>query len=131
MEPELLSRLKRVASKQTLILSHYGRKTGALHQVTIWFMLDNERFYISTANTQRQWVRNVQKTPQIKLSIGGEKFEGTARFLTGRSEHEHAMAAIRRKYWIYAPIMGLWRLLIALGAMRDTTGSFEVTFAGQ
>ncbi|HUB01927.1 MAG TPA: hypothetical protein VL983_04555 [Terriglobales bacterium] len=41
------------------------------------------------------------------------------------------MAAIRRKYWIYAPIMGLWRLLIALGAMRDTTGSFEVTFAGQ
>jgi len=131
VEPELLSRLKRVASKQTLILSHYGCKTGALHQVTIWFMLDNERFYISTANTQRQWVRNVQKTPQIKLSIGGEKFEGTARFLTGRSEHEHAMAAIRRKYWIYAPIMGLWRLLIALGAMRDTTGSFEVTFAGQ
>ena len=50
---------------------------------------------------KRQWVRNVQKTPQVKLSIGGEKFEGTARFLTDRSEHERAMTAIRRKYWLF------------------------------
>ena len=28
----------------------------------------------------RQWVRNVQKTPQVKLSIGGEYFSRTARF---------------------------------------------------
>jgi len=28
----------------------------------------------------RQWVRNIQKTLQVKLSIGGEYFSGTARF---------------------------------------------------
>jgi hypothetical protein len=28
----------------------------------------------------RQWVRNIQKTLQFKLSIGGEYFSGTARF---------------------------------------------------
>jgi len=32
--------------------------------------------------------RKVQKTPQIKLSMGGETFSGTARFLTDRAEHD-------------------------------------------
>ncbi len=100
------------------------------HEVTIWFVLDGERLYIGTANVKRQWVRNVQKTPQVKPSIGGENFEGTARFLTDRPEHERAMAAIRRKYWIFRPIIELGRILSALGLMRDNTGSSEVTLAG-
>jgi deazaflavin-dependent oxidoreductase (nitroreductase family) len=120
-----------VAARQTLTLKHYGRKSGKPHEVTIWFVLDDEKFYIGTANLNRQWVRNVQKqTPQVKLSIGGETFEGTARFLTDRSEHEHAMTAIRRKYWIFRPIIEFGRFLAAVGLMRDKTGSFEVLLAG-
>ena len=84
MESNALTRLKRVAARQTLTLTHYGRKSGKPYNVTIWFVLDEEKFYIGTANVNRQWVRNVQKTPQVKLSIGGEKFDGTARFLTDR-----------------------------------------------
>jgi len=78
----------------------------------------------------RQWVRNVQKTPKIRLSIGGENFKGTARFLTDRTEHERAMAAIRQKYWMFRPIIELGRVLSAMGLMRDNTGSFEVALAG-
>ncbi|HYA64350.1 MAG TPA: nitroreductase family deazaflavin-dependent oxidoreductase [Candidatus Sulfotelmatobacter sp.] len=130
MESSTLARLKKVAAKQTLTLTHYGRKSGNPYEVTIWFVLDGKKFYISTANVNRQWVRNVQKTPQIKLSIGGEKFEGTARFLADRAEHERAMAAIRRKYWMYMPIMALGQILTAIGVMRDNSGSFEVSFAG-
>ncbi len=33
-------------------------------------------------------------------------------------------------YWMYAPIMALGRILIAMSVMRDNTGSFKVTFAG-
>jgi deazaflavin-dependent oxidoreductase (nitroreductase family) len=105
MESDVLNRLRRVAGKQTTSLTHCGRKTGKPHEVTIWFVLDGDRLYVGTANVKRQWVRNVQKTPQVKLSIGGEMFEGTARFLTDRTEHEHAMAAIRRKYWMFRPII--------------------------
>ena len=130
MESGLLNRLKGVAGRQTMTLTHCGRKSGKPYEVTIWFVLDDEKFYIGTSNVKRQWVRNVQKTLQIKLSIGGEKFEGTARFLADRTEHERAMAAIRRKYWIYMPIMALGRVLIAMGVMRDNTGSFELTLAG-
>jgi deazaflavin-dependent oxidoreductase (nitroreductase family) len=130
MESTELARLRQAAGKPTTRLTHYGRKTGTPHEVTIWFVLDGDRLYIGTANVNRQWVRNVQKTPQVKLSIGGETFEGTARFLTDRAEHERAMAAIRRKYWMFRPIIELGRFLAAIGLMRDKTGSFEVTLAG-
>src|SRR5215469_15547777 len=76
MESTELARLRRVADKQTTRLTHYGRKTGKPHEVTIWFVLDGDRLYIGTANVKRQWVHNVQKTPQIKLSIGVRSSKG-------------------------------------------------------
>jgi len=39
------------------------------------------------------------------------------------------MRAIRRKYWIFRPLIALGRVLTAIGVMRDKTGSFEVTLA--
>ena len=129
MEPNVLTRLKRVAGKQTTTLTHYGRKTGKPHEVTIWFVVDGDNVYIGTANVNRQWVRNVQKTPRVRLSMGGETYDGMARFLTDRAEHERAMAAIRRKYWMYRPLIALGRVLTAIGVMREKTGSFEVDLA--
>jgi hypothetical protein len=46
-----------------------------------------------------------------------------------RRDHERAMAAIQRKYWMFRPIIGLGRVLTAMGLMRDNTGSLEVTLA--
>ncbi len=71
-----LPRLKKVTGRQTTRLTHYGRKTGKPYEVTIWFALDADKLYIGTANVNRQWVRNVQKTPQVKLRIGEGHFEG-------------------------------------------------------
>jgi deazaflavin-dependent oxidoreductase (nitroreductase family) len=127
MESNVAVRLKRVAARQTVTLTHYGRKSGKPYEVTIWFVLEGDKVYLGTANVNRQWVRNVQKTPHVRLSIGGETFDGAARFLTDRAEHERAMASIRRKYWMFRPLIALGRVLTAVGAMRDNTGSFEVT----
>ena len=130
MESDVIARLRRVAARHTLLLTHYGRKSGKPYDVTIWFVVDGEKVYIGTANVSRQWVRNVQKTPQVKLSIGSEMFDGTARFLADHAEHERAMAAIRRKYWMYRPFIALGQILTAIGVMRYKTGSFEVTLPG-
>jgi len=130
VEPQTLTRLQRVAGKHTTKLTHYGRKTGKAYEVTIWFVLDGEKLFIGTANVNHQWFRNVQKTPQIKLSIGGESFTGAARFLSDRAERERARSAIRRKYWPFLPIIALGRILTALGLMRDNSGFFEVALAG-
>ena len=81
MEPDIKARLKGVETRHTLKLTHYGRKSGKSYVVTIWFVGDDGKLYIGTANVNRQWVRNVQKTPQITLSIGGETFEGVDNLL--------------------------------------------------
>lgn len=120
-------RLKSVAGRQTLTLTHYGRKTGKPYNVTIWFVVDGDKVILGTANVNRQWVRNVQKTPHVKLSIGGDTFEGEARYLTDRAERERAMKMVRRKYWMFLPILGLGALLMAIGIIKDNTGAFEVT----
>ena len=130
MDANAQARLGRLADRQTVTLTHYGRKSGKPYNVTIWFVVDGDRVYIGSANVNRQWVRNVQKTPRIKLAVGGETFDAEARFVTDRTEHEHALAAIQRKYWMFSPIIALGRLLTALGVMRDNTGSFEVNLNG-
>lgn len=130
MEATELAQLRRLARNKTTVLTHYGRKTGKPYKVRIWFVLDRDKLYIGTANVNHQWVRNVQKTPQVKLSIGGHHLNGTARFLKDGSENEHAMAAMRRKYWMFRPILDLGRLLAAIGLVRDRTGWFEVSLVG-
>ena len=127
MESNALARLKRLAGKSTLILTHYGRKSGKPYEVKIWFVVDGDRVFIGTADVRHQWVKNVQKNQPIKLSIGGEKFEAEARFLDDAAERDRALAAAGRKYWMYSPVFALGKMLIALGLMRNWTGAFEVT----
>jgi deazaflavin-dependent oxidoreductase (nitroreductase family) len=122
-----MERLDRVAGHQTARLTHYGRKSGKAYGVTIWFVVDGERMYLGTANVNRQWVRNVQTTPNVELRIGGEVLDGAARFLADQSEHERAQARIRKKYWIYWPVFVVVRVLVAIGFVKNRPGSFEVT----
>ena len=129
MDANALARLKRLAGKQTLILTHYGRKSGKPYEVQIWFVVDGDKVFIGTANLERQWVRNLQKNPRIKLSVGGEKFEAEARFIADPAERDRALAAMARKYWVYSPIFALGKMLTAIGIMRNTTGAFEVRLA--
>jgi len=126
MDADALARLKRLAGRSTLILTHYGRKSGKPYEVKIWFVVEGNRAFIGTANVQRQWVQNVQKNPRIKLSVGGEEFEAEARFLVDPAERDRALAAMGRKYWMYSPIFILGKMLTAIGLMRNTTGAFEV-----
>ena len=122
-----MQRLNQVATRQTVKLTHYGRKSGKPYEVTIWFVVKGDGVILGTANVNRQLVRNVQKTSRVRLSIGGETFEGEARFLSDRVEHERAQAMIRKKYWMYRPILAVGRVLMAMRLLQDRTGSFEVT----
>jgi deazaflavin-dependent oxidoreductase (nitroreductase family) len=127
MELSLSERLKRVAGRQTLRLTHYGRKSGQPFEVTIWFVARGDKVYLGTANVSRQWVRNVKKNPRVVLSIGAEKFEGNARFLEDAAERDRAMAMVRRKYWVFLPMIAFAQFLAALGILKNVTGAFEVT----
>ena len=127
MDANALARLKRLAGRSTLVLTHFGRKSGKPYEVKIWFVVDGDQVFIGTANVERQWVRNVQKNPRIKLSVGGERFEAEAWFLADPAERDRALTAMVRKYWMYSPVFAVGKLLAAIGLMRNTTGAFEVT----
>ena len=130
MESNALARLRRLAGKSTLVLTHYERKSGKPYEVKIWFVVDGDRVFIGTADVRHQWVKNVQKNQPIKLSIGGEKFEAEARFLDDAAERDRALAAAGRKYWMYSPVFALGKMLIAIGLMRNRTGAFGVPKRG-
>lgn len=119
--------LQAVAARQTLILTHYGRKSGKPYTVTIWFAVDGDKVYLPTASVTRQWVRNVRQTPKVEMSIGGVAFAGKARFLSKISERDDAMSRVLRKYWMFAPLILFGRLLTAVGVVNDDSGAFEVT----
>jgi deazaflavin-dependent oxidoreductase (nitroreductase family) len=127
MESKLTERLKGIAGRQTLRLTHYGRKSGKPYEVTIWFVVCADKVYLGTANVNRQWVRNVMKNPRVLLSIGDEKFEGDARFLADPAERDRAMAMVRRKYWVFLPMIAFAQFLAALGIVKNVSGAFEVT----
>jgi F420H(2)-dependent quinone reductase len=96
--------------------------------VTIWFIVNGDQVFLATANRNRQWVRNVQKTPRVKLTIGGETFDASAQFISEPAEHERVLSLVHRKYWMFLPIMLSGRTLMSLRLIPDNTGSFEVTF---
>jgi deazaflavin-dependent oxidoreductase (nitroreductase family) len=126
MNSTVAERLKQVAGRQTLRLTHYGRRSGKPYEVTIWFVADGDKIYLATGNVNRQWVRNVKKTPRVRLSIGGELFDGEARFLTDPGQLAHVMALVRRKYWMFLPFIAVWKILAGLGIAQYATGAFEV-----
>ena len=126
MESTAAERLKRISNKQTLKLTHYGRKSGKPYEVTTWFIADGDKVYLPTGNVNRQWVKNVKQTPRVRLSVGGETFDGEARFLAAPGEHDRVMSMVARKYWMFLPMIAVWRLLAAPGILQFATGAFEV-----
>jgi hypothetical protein len=61
------------------------------------------------------------------LSIGSEKFEGDARFLDDPAERDRAMVLVRRKYWVFLPMIAFAQPLAALGILKNVSGALEVT----
>ena len=126
MDSTTAARLQRVQGKHTLRLTHYGRKTGQPHEVTIWFLFDGERMYLATANVNRQWVKNVVKTPRVHLTVVGEEFDGEVRFINDRAERNGVLKKFQNKYWMYMPAFVIGRIAQKLGIVRNTVGAFEV-----
>lgn len=96
----LRERLAAVSNRSVLRLTHYGRKTGAAHEVTTWFAVDGETLYIPTSDRGRQWTRNVQHTPRVHVAIGPQSFTGTIAPVTADPEMHRVYRLLKDKYWI-------------------------------
>ena len=126
MESKSFERLRRAGDRQTLRLTHYGRKTGRPYEVTIWYLVDAEKLYLVTANASRNWVRNVKSRHAVSLRIGEEVFNGDVREITDPQEREKVNGLVERKYWFVVPMLRLGRFLNSIGILRDNSSAFEV-----
>ena len=126
MESKSFERLRRAGDRQTLKLTHYGRKTGKAYEVVIWYLVGDDKLYLVSANANRNWVRNVKVRPAISLRIADDVFNGNVRVITDPDEREKVNALVERKYWFVIPMLRLARLLNSIGIVSDNSAAFEV-----
>jgi deazaflavin-dependent oxidoreductase (nitroreductase family) len=131
MASKSFDRLRNAGPRQTLSLTHYGRKSGSPYEVTIWYLLDKDRLYLISANVSRNWVRNVKVRPAVSLRVGNEVFNGNVREITDKQERDKVSRLVERKYWYVAPALRLGQFLMSMGVVRDNTAAFEVTLADE
>ncbi len=126
MDASLAQRLQKISRHQILTLTHSGRKTGNPYKVTIWFIVEDDRLYLVTADPRRTWTRNVAVKPRVKLQVGGDSFEGTVEPITHPTDREHVLRLVQQKYWYALPFLLAGRFLQAIGVVKDHSGAFEV-----
>jgi deazaflavin-dependent oxidoreductase (nitroreductase family) len=131
MASKSLERLRKAGDRQTLRLTHYGRKSGRPYEVTIWYLVDKDGLYLISANASRNWVRNVKARPAISMRVGNEVFNGNVRAITDKQEREKVDGLVLRKYWFFAPLLRAGQYLMSMGIMRDNTAAFEVILADE
>jgi deazaflavin-dependent oxidoreductase (nitroreductase family) len=80
-----------------LYLTTIGRKTGNPHEIEIWYVAHEGRYYLVSEGRERSnWVQNIQNNPAIHFYVEGKPHEGTGRAVNAQAEPELA-EAVRAK----------------------------------
>src|SRR5258708_29313657 len=123
MASKSIERMRRGGDRQTLKLTHYGRKSGRPYEVTIWYLVDDDRLYLVSANADRNWVRNVKARPAISLRVRNEVFNRNVRVITDKPQRVKVHSLTEPKYWNIAPLLRMVHFLMSLGMLRDNTAA--------
>jgi deazaflavin-dependent oxidoreductase (nitroreductase family) len=87
---------------QFLYLTTTGRKTGQPRQIEIWFVEAEGKLYILAEHFHRaQWVKNILANPRVRVRVGEDEFDATARVLDPAQDGEAwetARRLAREKY---------------------------------
>jgi deazaflavin-dependent oxidoreductase (nitroreductase family) len=71
-----------LADEAFCYLTTTGRVTGKPREIEIWFGLNGRTLYLLSGGRERSdWVRNLQKAPDVSVRIAGRTFAGRARIV--------------------------------------------------
>lgn len=66
-----------------LYLTTKGWKSGRDHEIEIWYVeLDGRYYIVSEGREKSHWVQNIKHNPVISVRVGKESFEGRGRIVT-------------------------------------------------
>ena len=90
---------ERLAGEDFCYLTTVGRRSGKAHTIEIWFALLNGNLYLlSGGGDSADWVRNLRKTPAVKVRIGSRTVAARAREVTAPDEDALARRLLDEKY---------------------------------
>ena len=102
--------LRALAREDFCYLTTTGRVTGWPHTIEIWFSLDGQTLYMLSGGRERSdWVKNLQRAPEVTVRIGSERFEGYARVVEDTEEDELARQLLVDKYETRPGSLSNWR----------------------
>jgi deazaflavin-dependent oxidoreductase (nitroreductase family) len=102
--------LRTLAGEDFCYLTTTGRVTGRPHTIEIWFSLDGQALYMLSGGRDRSdWVKNLQRTPEVTVRIANETFEGRARVVEDTEEDELARQLLVDKYESRPGSLSNWR----------------------
>lgn len=100
-----------------------GRKSGKPHTVKIWFAADREKVYVTSGRgLGAQWIKNLQKNPQVTLRIGTTTLKGTASWREGPEVRATIFPLFFKKYFsarIFSWILGWYKQEFAFEITPD------------
>ena len=106
----MATNLGALASEDFCYLTTTGRVTGRPHTIEIWFALDGRTLYmLSDGRDRSDWVKNLQRTPQVTVRIADERLEGLARVVEEGEEDELARRLLVTKYERTPGSLSNWR----------------------
>ncbi|MGZ8755429.1 MAG: nitroreductase/quinone reductase family protein [Acidimicrobiia bacterium] len=80
-------------------LTTVGRVSGRPHTIEIWFAQHGSTLYIlSGGGTHSDWVRNLTRTPVVRVRVDADEYAGRARIVTDPQEDRLARDAVHNKY---------------------------------
>jgi deazaflavin-dependent oxidoreductase (nitroreductase family) len=90
---------ERLADEDFCYLTTVGRRSGKAHTIEIWFALENGNVYrLSGGGESADWVRNLRKTPAVRVRIGSRTVAAKARAVTAPEEDALARRLLDEKY---------------------------------
>ena len=79
-----------------LYLTTTGRITGKPREIEIWFVESQSKLYILAEHLhETQWVKNIKRNPRVRVRLGRNSFEATARVLDYNRDRKAWLAAQR------------------------------------
>lgn len=104
---ELLAQLAR---EEYCYLTTTGRVSGRLHEIEIWFGVQNNTLYLLSGSTSSDWVKNLRKDPAVTVRIAEHIFLGMARLVQEPEEDTTARFLLAEKYqeWAEGKTLSEW-----------------------
>ena len=81
-----------------------GRVSGLPREIEIWFAYENGLIYLmSGGGLNKDWTRNIQKTPAVRFKVDGVWVEGTARVVDDPVLEARVRRVVGGKYYDFDP----------------------------